>query len=252
MSASLSEFQDAFVSALYQDDHMPPLGVTRQAAFEVYRNTVIKGSVDALIANFPTVERLVGEEWLRAAATTYTKQSPPSDPRLLFYGADFPDFLDTFEHARTMPYLGDVARLDLLWIDVHSAAETPGFDIKTFLNLNEGALLNMRLKPNTTARWIWFPRHPAYTLWRVNRAQLELPQNLPWQGEGALLTRSAGQITWLPLGIGGCTFLEGCAADMTLGRAAELALDHEPDLDLNHLLDRLITANTFAVTEFNQ
>ena len=37
-------------------------GLAAQPAFAVYRNTVMKGCVDALEANFPTVARLVGEE----------------------------------------------------------------------------------------------------------------------------------------------------------------------------------------------
>lgn len=252
MSLSLSEFQDEFIGALYGSNSTISLRISHQPGFEVYRNTVMKSSVDALQANFPTIKQLVGEAWFRAAAVTYARQSPPTDSRLLYYGTAFPDFLDNFEPAKTMPYLGDVARLDILWIEVHSAVEEPAVDIKAFANLNEEALFNMRLKPNAAARWIWFPSHPAYTLWQRNREQLDIPRNLNWQGEGALLTRSAGQITWHPLGAGDCTFLDGCAADHSLGRAAQLALDQYPDLELSNLLERLLAAKTFAAIEFNQ
>ena len=251
MSLSLSEFQDQFISQLYGNGQGTLPNISEQTGFGVYRNTVIKAAVDALRANFPTIERLVGHQWFQAAAIRYAKQSPPSDPRLLFYGAEFPDFLDTFEQANTLPYLGDVARLDLLWIAVHSATEESGFDIGTFGNLDEQTLLSTRLKPKQSARWIWCASHPAYTLWDVNRAQSEVPTSLDWQGEGALLTRNAGQVIWRPLSVGGCAFLDGCAARLPLGRAAELALDKEPDLDLNTLLVHLITANTFAAAESN-
>ncbi len=252
MNLSLSEFQDEFISQLYGDGQGTLLNISQQTGFEVYRNTVVKAAVDALMANFPTIERLVGHQWFQAAAIRYAKQSPPSDPRLLFYGAEFPDFLDTFEQANTLPYLSDVARLDLLWIAVHSATEEPGFDIQTFATPDEQTLLSTRLKPKQAARWIWFASHPAYTLWHLNRAQLELPTNLNWQGEGALLTRNAGQVIWHPLSAGGCALLDGCAMELSLERAAELALDKEPDLDLNTLLVHLIAANTFAAAESNQ
>jgi hypothetical protein len=46
------------------------------ARFKVYRNTVLKGCVDALAANFPTVLRLVGEDWFRAAALIHVCAEP--------------------------------------------------------------------------------------------------------------------------------------------------------------------------------
>ena len=63
-----------------------------QSAFaDAYRNTVMKGCVDALAANFPAVVRLVGEQWFRAVALDFVTWQPPDDPRLLSYGRGFPD-----------------------------------------------------------------------------------------------------------------------------------------------------------------
>jgi Putative DNA-binding domain len=65
MTATLADFQDDFVHALLAtpDNMQPNLStLTRQPGFAVYRNTVMKGCIDALQANFPTVLRLVGEE----------------------------------------------------------------------------------------------------------------------------------------------------------------------------------------------
>jgi hypothetical protein len=87
MNLSLAGFQDAFISALYGKD---------PASLPVYRNTVMKGASDAVLANFPTVERLVGTAWLQAVAARYVRQFPPADARLLHYGQGFPDFLDAF------------------------------------------------------------------------------------------------------------------------------------------------------------
>ena len=42
----------------------------------VYRNTSIKGRIDALEANYPTVSRLVGTEWFRAAAREFVEAEP--------------------------------------------------------------------------------------------------------------------------------------------------------------------------------
>jgi Putative DNA-binding domain len=250
MTTSLGHFQDAFVDALYNADaHQPSVAsLVAQLGFSVYRNTVVKGSVDALHANFPAVERLVGTEWFRAAATRYVHQSPPTDSRLLHYGADFPAFLDAFEHAQQLPYLGDVARIDLAWTAVHTAADEPGFDVASMAGLAPEALGQMVFPLRAAVRWLWFPRQPAYTIWRCNREATDMPAELDWSGEGVLLTRPTGGVIWQSISAGGCVFLDACAASQTLDEAAQAALDAEPSLDFMQLLGSLITAGVFRST----
>ena len=86
MSTELSRFQDGVVQALLAPhdaapDHLRAL--TDQPGFAVYRNTVLKGCIDALQANFPAVVRLVGEEWFRAVAALHARAQPPGDTRRL-------------------------------------------------------------------------------------------------------------------------------------------------------------------------
>ncbi|MGJ4749098.1 DNA-binding domain-containing protein, partial [Leptospira sp. SA-E8] len=71
----LARFQNEFLHALYHpaDASVRMHRLSEQAGFAVYRNTVLKGCVDALEANFPTVTRLVGQDWLRAAALGYAR-----------------------------------------------------------------------------------------------------------------------------------------------------------------------------------
>lgn len=74
MSTRLADFQDRFAQALFgaEEDADPEVAsLARQPGFAVYRNTVIKGRIDALQANYPSVTRLVGEAWFRAAAAIY-------------------------------------------------------------------------------------------------------------------------------------------------------------------------------------
>ena len=52
MKPSLASFQDAFVDALYDTESSTMDSLTQQPGFAVYRNTVLKGTTDALLANF--------------------------------------------------------------------------------------------------------------------------------------------------------------------------------------------------------
>ncbi|MDH0744927.1 DNA-binding domain-containing protein [Pseudomonas sp. GD03842] len=243
---SLRDFQDLFVEALYRPEATGMSDLTRQPGFTVYRNTVIKGAVDALLANFPTVERLVGREWMVAAATLYAQQSPPRDARLIFHGEGFADFLDRFEHARALPYLGNVARLDWLWTQCHTAVDEPGLDLERIARLPPDRLADLHLKPRVAARWGWYADQPVFSIWRLNREGSAMPQSLPWQGEGALLVRSAGVVGWHPLDAGGCAFLDACAAGQSLAHAARCGSDIQPSLDVLDLLTQLARADVFA------
>lgn len=246
MKPSLESFQDAFIDALYGAESPEMMALTQQPGFAVYRNTVLKGATDALLANFPTLERLVGTDWLRGAAAIHARRSPPTDARLLHYGADFPGFLDDFEHAREMPYLGDVARLDLLWTHVHCAAEEPVIEMSALAQLSPTDLSSLRLIPRASCRWAWLPACPAYTIWRINREQLQMPDELNWQGEGALLTRNAGRVHWQAASAADCAFLDACAVDLPLDLALDKALEVEPTLKLENLLIRLVSAGAFT------
>ncbi|WP_167627152.1 hypothetical protein [Paraburkholderia caballeronis] len=87
-------------------------------------------------------------------------------------------------------------------------------------------------RPHVSARWGWFGGEPASTIWRANREGLDVPDDLAWQGEGALLLRPVGSVIWRPLSAGGCAFLDACAAGDAFEPAARRALRVEADVDL--------------------
>lgn len=245
MKTSLGAFQDAFVQALYQPQATPLPALTEQAGFNVYRNTVLKGCIDALCDNFPSVDRLVGTDWLRAAAAIHARQTPPTDARLIFYGEHFADFLDAFEPARELPYLADVARLDRLWLEAFSAPQEPALQLPSLAGMTASDLAACKLQPRASTRWRWFGEQPIYSLWRYNREALPLPEALPWHAEGALLVGHAEGVAWQALDLGGCVFLDACASGQNLDQASALALQAQPDLDFTVLLGNLLDAAAF-------
>src|SRR5262245_61159155 len=76
----------------------------------MHRHHAAAGLVSALAERFPVVQRLVGEEFFRGMARAYVTQEPPRSPVLIQLGATFPAFVDGFDVAATIPYLGDMAR----------------------------------------------------------------------------------------------------------------------------------------------
>jgi hypothetical protein len=212
----LERFQDRFVRTLLAPELPAP------PAFAVYRNTVIKGCIDALQANYPVVAKLVGDEWFRAAAAVYVRGNPPRVSMLTEYGEGFARFLESFPPAAELPYLPAVARLDRFWTEAHVALDEPPLK----------RLNGFSLRPHAAARWAWFAL-PAYTIWSRNREALGDCHDIVWRGEGALITRPRDTVQWIELDATECEFLDARA------RGDELP-------DTFPFLARLLEAGAFA------
>lgn len=245
----LSAFQDGMAAALMPQaaapTHAAPwlAALQAQPGFAVYRNTVLKACIDALQANYPTVCRMVGEDWFRAAAGLFVRARPPHDGRLMAYGEGFAAFLQAFEPAAGLPYLPAVARLDRCWTESHLAADAPVLDAAWLARQPPEAV---HLAPHPAARWIWSEEHPACTLWRRQREGAPMDADLPWEGDGALLTRLEGAVQWVPLSRAGIAFMDACAQTLPLELAATHAQQAKPDCDLGALMAQLLQAGALC------
>jgi len=247
----MNDFQQAMAQAL-----LAPEGeeagtlqhLTAQPGFAVYRNTVLKGCVDALEANFPTVARLVGSDWFRSAALAYVRANPPTDSRLLAYGdAGFADFVQAVPTAADLPYLAGVAHLDTLWRACHGAADALVLPPDALAGLAPEALAQCTLAPHPATRWAWFPAQPVAGIWSRQRSAAPNEEgDLVWAGDGLLLTRIDEGVDWQPLPRAGCHLLDVCALGLPLGEAAQHALSLEPEADLGAVLRQLLQAAAFT------
>lgn len=254
----LSHFQDAFSAALFQGDTVDGTSdpteikaiqaLQAQPGFSVYRNTVLKGCIDALQANYPTVSQLVGDEWFRAAAAVYAHAAPPQNGLLMGYGQSFSEFLAQFEPAVALPYLTAVARLDRCWTECHLAAEAPALDVDWLARQPPELLPTLLVQPHPAARWAWSDTHPAYALWQNHRngAIAITHEDVTWVGDGGLLTRPHDAVTWQAISPAGMAFLDACASGMALEAAATAAITAEPSVDFAALITQLLSAGALS------
>ncbi len=250
----LADYQDAFAQALLAEDPgsaSPELArLVTQPGFAVYRNTVLKGCIDALHANFPAVARLVGDEWFRAAAAVYARRELPTTPTLLTYGQAFADFLARFEPAAELPYLPAVARVDRFWSEAHVAADDDALDPADLARLALEDMGRVTLRLQAAARWAWCEEHPIYTLWSRNRdLAADFDADFEWRGEGVLLARPQGAVTHQLLSRAGVAFLSACAAGLSIERAVAAALEDNATTDLAALINQFLQAGAFAALQ---
>ena len=244
MSAGMQEFQSSFVKALLGASE-PALPESRQLGSDVYRNTVLRGAIDALAANVPSVHRLLGDDAFDVAAGAFVSARLPRDGRMVRYGAGLPDFLASFPPVAEIDYLPGVAALDLAWIESHLAADAPLLAAADVFALTAEQLLHGRLVPHPAARWLTF-RVPAFTIWRHEREERRLEDALSWRGESALLTRREGAVGWRAIDAGEAQFLAACASGRSCDDALEGVLEAGSGFDLAASLPRLLQAGAFT------
>lgn len=218
-----------------------------EAGLSVYRNTAAKGCADALVAQFPTVERVVGPAWLAAATTAHAAAHPPRTASLLAYGEAFPAWLADFPPAAEMPYLAGLAQLDWLWTCAHLAADADPLAPEETAALSPAAFSTHALTLHPATRFAGF-KDGTPSLWRALQAPDEPPRILELDDapEGLLFVRPALDIHHQLIGAGELAFLAACAAGASLLDAAMAALAAEPGLDLSTAFAGLVAAGAFT------
>ena len=243
----LQDFQDAFVAALAgQTSALSPWLAPGEGetGLAVYRNTIAKGCVDALAANFPTVLSMVGEDWFRAAAALFAREAPPTGAALLDYGETFPDWLGRFPPAGDLPYLAGIARLDRLWTEALFSAEAPVLTAQALAGLPPEALGQASLPLHPSVRLASFEVGipGLWTAAREGHGDLELSE----EAETLLCLRDKGAVMHWVIGEAETAFLRACRDGLTAAEAADRAALARPDAPLAPLFAALIARGVFT------
>ncbi len=235
----LADLQSAFAIALLDADRTPPEAVvgpdggSAGKRFNVYRNNVVVSLVESLAAAYPAVWRLVGEEFFRAAAGVYVRREPPRSPVVIDYGASFGAFLDRFEPAQSVPYLGDVARLEWAWNRAYYAADGQVLNPSALAAIDADRLATVRFTMHPATQVVR-SAFPIVTLFHANRGDAVADAvRLPDGGEDALVTRADMEVEVRGLPAGGGVFAEALQAGRPLSSAAVEAQEAASDFDLS-------------------
>lgn len=246
----LTRFQDALSAAIAGDDEvLAPWWVEAEAGragLAVYRNTVARGLGEVILAAFPTVAKVVGEDWLRAAGRRFAASHPPAEPSLIAYGAAFPDWLAAFPPAADMPFLADLARLDRAWTEAHLAADATPVGAEPFQALAPEDFLAARAVLHPSLRLLGFDDGAA-RLWLTLREAETPPQSLELDDAPSqiLILRPHLEVITRLVPSAVAAFLQHCLAGQPLAEAAAAALEAEPGADFAALFADLIAAGVF-------
>lgn len=146
------------------DGLVNPDGTPTTKRFDVYRNNVAVSLSDALESAFPVIRKLVGDNFFRAMSGVYLRQHPPTSPLMMFYGDAMPAFLAQFEPAQSLPYLPDMARLELAMRHAYHAADRDPIAPDALAQIPPDALTDtcMTLAPTVKVIRSDYPIHSIY------------------------------------------------------------------------------------------
>ena len=230
---------DRPLAALLAPGLNPAIPMARRIA--VHRNTYFGSLTEALAAAYPVTEKLTGAAFFALAARAFIDANPPAKPDLAAYGGGFGDFLDAFPPAASVPYLGDVARLEWALVEATFAAEADPLDPAAFAQVPPNQVAGLVFTFHPSARLIRC-RWAAHSVWLAHRGDPPAPVDPAAGPDAVLLVRPADRMLTERLSQGEAALIAALTTGENLGDAATAALGEEPGLDLSAALARLLRA----------
>jgi hypothetical protein len=234
--------QAQFRRAILSPDHPVPDGlVDGQSApagkrFSVYRNNVVVSLTEALATGFPVIAKLLGPNNFQAVMGEFLRAHPPRSPLMMHYGAALPDFLQTFPPLAHLPYLPDVARLELALRTAYHAADADPMSPDLLDRFSPDAMLvaQFQLAPATTVlQSPW----PIYAIWQFN---MNDGPNPTATAQDVLITRPDFDPEITLLAPGAAAFIAALQQGQSLGNALQAATQSNDTFDLGATLGLLL------------
>lgn len=222
-----------------------PQGARVVAGIRVYRNNVRAAYLRVLHDTFPVIHRLVGEEFFRYLAHEYFHGHPATSPLVARYGDNFPEFLSAFEPAASLPYLPDVARLELAWLGSYHAAEADCTEPERFFALLAEASETWVFQLHPSVRLIKSP-FPIHTIWLHNKSGRTEKLELPDTGECVVIKRPSHRVFTETVSEVIWSILQSLENGRQFNAALTLALEDSDERAAAEIIHKIGTMNVIS------
>jgi hypothetical protein len=217
----------------YADDEL-------QARLAIYRNNYFASLIDVLKDTFPTILKLVGNDFFSMLCKEYIKNEPPNSPILIDYGYSLPHFIEGFSALSNFPYMADVAQLDYLRHQAYytedattlTSADYAHFDVASL-----GAAL-IYLHPSVS---LFSSNYAAFSIWDNNQTGSKEEVNAN-KSEAVLIYRHAEEIITSKLETGLFTFLYNLQQQRSFSQSLEAAFDADAEFNPAEAVNYLISS----------
>lgn len=247
---SLHAFQARFAAAIYGEPAgamgaADERGLPLEKRMDVYRNNVFASLVDALASAFPVVEKLVGSDFFRAMAREFLRDHMPRSRTLIGFGEELPDFLAQFPPVGTLPYLADVARLELAWLRAYHAPNVAALGPADFSALPEDRVADLFLTLHPSVQFL-SSAYPIWSIWQSHQRGYE-GQKITHVSEAVLILRPDLVVEIHQTDDAVLRFVNVLAQGRALGEAVEAGTEAgNGGFDLPHVLSLFLRGGGFS------
>jgi uncharacterized protein (UPF0276 family) len=248
-----ANFSKALFSNASPDFFSGDVGLS-QSRFARYRGNLSAHWESTLVAAYPVLQKLVGDEFFSALTRAYGHAYPSKDADLNQFGARFPQFLGEFEHVSQYPYFPDMARLEWALHHAYYAGDGVGIELQqlTTLSPEQFDKTCFTLQPPCTllhSPWaivkIWQAHQPSAGHDGVGASsEVSFPNDLQ-QACHALVCRPDWKPQVLALTPAEYCLLANLGAGQTFGSALDSALELDSEFDVSAHLHQWLTLRLF-------
>lgn len=209
--------------------------------FGVHRNNVVSSLLEALADTFPVTRQLVGDAFFDAMARLFVAASPPRSPVLVRYGDGFPAFVADFEPAADVPYLADVARLEVQRVRAFHAADAMALSSDEVARhlADPQALPASRVEFHPSVA-VLSSRFAIVSLWAAHQGVGDIAQVDPHRAQCALVLRQRDEVDVIGIAPASAAFFRQWMDGVSFSEACDAAAAFDPRFDLAASLAILI------------
>lgn len=252
----LNEFQEEFKDIMLQPKrdlggncgHIARLikseNVSAPDRIGVYHNNIVGSLSNALCATFPMIENLTGEDFLRGLAREFIFAHPPTSACLHHYGAGLDDFIKGYAPAATLPYLPDVASLELALNHAYYAEDDVAMPADALTLMPSDTLGACFLKMRKSVTLMCSP-HPLIALRYFCLNDGDAPDLTEMGDYPIMIYRPRLEVQIITLSVDEYDFLLNLQKD-PLGAALENTLQKYPVFDFSDFLQKHIALESFS------
>ena len=199
----------------------------------VYRNGFLRACTEALRANYPSVDGVVGEARFPALARPYVEAHPPRTASLVEYGKGFARYIREARAAHGLDYLASFAALDRAWTEVHFSEDGPREVTPHGGIANDAeALMNLRGRLSPWVRLVLVDYRVLDVWSELRQGGFGRRVEIEHAPQRVLIWRSGAETLYRDLTLAEHTFIAGVAAGQPCGEAAGAALEIDGAFDL--------------------
>ncbi len=244
---------ETFAAALLDPDIDIPAGVGKaknnQAPkrFSVYRNNVVVSLMDAMASSFPSLLTIMGEENFKRVSRNFILNHPPSSPMMQQFGRAFPEFLLGFKPLAKSPFLADVAKAELSWINAYHAQDAAIITPEELQSVNPEKVMDLVLTPHPAFHILTSP-YPVIDLFHA-RTEWPKPGLDIGQAQTLVITRPYFECFANEVDESIGCFLSLLASGISLGEAISKTSEIHADFDATTGIASMLQIGCFKSLE---